>query len=234
MSDVFGILELDDSFGNFQYSEKDWKKIKAVVEDKFGLNADEVQVHYLDFIVPLRGILEIEIGLYRFKNQFENCFPPQTRKQILPELKRFQRVLLDLRLRLKTPEIALFAFDWGNDRGGPKSAIQAVENWLQQLRPKIDWLSRTLPNEPFPGIAAPADTTPAEGLQRLHRDLTEDPDGHLVRGVLRIFVRAFEQRPGITDQGPAFQLLQAALHPEFGDLTDGRILYWLRKFAGEF
>jgi hypothetical protein len=237
MTDVFGLLGELDPFGDFQYSDAEWECIRTVVKAKLGHDADTVAISCPGFeSVPLRTFLEIEIGLYFLKTELANRYPPQTTRQIRSRLNRAERLLREFRQLLKTPEVALYGFDWSNDRGGPKTAISLAAELQQQVKTRLKWLSRLAPNEPYPGsYAAPSDVPPSgEGWQLHHRELTKDPEADLVRAVLRIFTSAFDQRPGISETGSAAQFLHATLRPALVDLADSRVMYLLRKFSNEF
>ncbi len=237
MSDVYGLLggELGPIIGSFKYSEEDWDQIKVVVVAKLSHDADKVTISYPGSDpVPLRTWLEMEIGIYQLKMEIVNRYPPQTTRQILPKIRRFENLLRALHQALKTPEVALYALDWGRDRGGPKAAILLEEELRRQVKARAHWLSRTSPNEPYPGPAAPSDVAPAEGWQKHHRELTQDPEADLVRSMLRTFVCAFKRKPGLTRGGAAFRFLHATLQPVFADLTESRIWHWLRSSPDEF
>jgi hypothetical protein len=230
MTDVFDLLGDLDPFGRFEYTPEQWAHNRAVIMERLGCEADAISIKIEDAAVALRTHLEVEIGLYRFKTEFTNRYPLQTAKQILPRLEHVQRLLLELHRSLKTPEVALYAFDWSD--GGPKNSILFVENQLRQVGARVTWLSRLFPNEPYPGPAAPSDVAPAEGCQTHHRRLADDPEGDLVAGLLSIYERAFQRKAAITEGGPAFHFLRAVVRPVFGDLTDGRVRYCLRRTLG--
>jgi hypothetical protein len=230
--DPFDILGELDSFGHVVFSDAAWAHIRQVIKDKIGRDADAIRIMLVeghDETVPLRYRIEAAIGSYLFKQEFQARYPLQTAKQILPALLHTEHVLREAKRVLKTPEVALYAFDWGRDRGGPKSMIALIEGKLQELSERIEWLSRVFPNEPFPGLAAPRDVAPTEGWQKHHHDLAGDPEGDLVEGLLEIYKHAFEREPTTTRDGPVSAFLCAILQPVFGDLTKARVRYWVRR-----
>jgi hypothetical protein len=229
IQDPFDLLGELDEFGSVVFSDEAWAQVASVLKRKLGRDVNALTVMVLGEPIPLRWHIEATIGSYQWKVAFMRRYPARTARQIAPALERLQRLLRDLKQCLVEPEVALYGFDWGNDRGGPKSAIAFIDAKLREVTARLDWLYRLRPNEPFPGLAAPRDVEPAQGWQRQHRALADDPERDLIRSLLMLYEESFRRKPAITENGPAFAYLQVLLSPLFGDLTDGKIRYWLRR-----
>jgi hypothetical protein len=210
VEDPFGVRALwMDKFQHIEnlYSAEQWARVKDVVKNDVGVDADTAE-----FIgIPLKEALEWELRGFKYRCEVARLFPPMERGKMMKALKaainmgdRYHRMLQG-----QTPHENLPAL------GGDSSQLQAeIDRYEAGLKARLAALEV--------GLELPPEWKEHPALDHVFQKVQspgKDPlRKYLLLRICVIFEQAFGRPCASTEDGPTANFLRAAAAPEFPSL----------------
>jgi hypothetical protein len=200
--DPFGLLSLDeDPNFNVRLGDDLKRDIRNFARQR-GVNADAVRIApvvdgHPDVTVTLWEEIEWAIRTSRLMAEFRRRFPAAARAQIETDLTKRQKAYSEL--------VRPSAYDLDTE-----GILPVLRTRLERIDTTLHALKHVMAS--LPTMAAPKGEIPAEGYQKVHQELSQNPIRWLIFRMRQIYEQAFERKAGPSDIGPAAEFIRLVIN----------------------